>query len=239
MAQENKNLLLLERIAAGDEWALEELIKDNMGLVKSIVMRFRDRGVEYDDLVQIGSIGMIKAARSFDFSYNNAFSTYAVPLITGEILRFLRDDGTIKVSRSIKSRATIVMRARESFVAKEGREPKISELAEACGISPEEISEAIEACSPIHSLYENVGNDPDGLRLSDVIPDGENEIEKMTDRIALDQAMQKLTDVQREILRLRYYKNLSQQMTGRVLGLSQVKVSREEKKIMSVLKTAL
>ncbi len=239
MAQENKNLLLLQKIAEGDSWALEELVKDNMGLVKSIVMRFRDRGVEYDDLVQIGAMGMIKAARSFDFSYNNAFSTYAVPLITGEILRYLRDDGAIKVSRSIKSKATAVMRARESFISREGREPKISELSLECGIPPEEISEAIEACSPIHSLSELVGSDPDGLKLSDIIPDGENEIEKMTDRIALSQAMKRLTDIQREIIKLRYYRNFSQQMTGRVLGLSQVKVSREEKKIMSILKTAL
>ena len=104
MAQENKNLLLLKRIAENDSEALDILVRDNMGLVKSIVMRFKDRGVEYDDLVQIGSIGMIKAARSFDFSYDNAFSTYAVPLITGEILRYLRDDGPIKVSRSIKSK---------------------------------------------------------------------------------------------------------------------------------------
>ena len=239
MAQENKNLLLLKRIAENDSEALEELVRDNMGLVKSIVMRFKDRGVEYDDLVQIGAIGMIKAARSFDFSYNNAFSTYAVPLITGEILRFLRDDGPIKVSRSIKSKATAVMRAREEFSKREGREPRVSELAFECNISCEEISEVIEACSPVHSLSEIVGGDPDGLKLSDVIPDRENEIEKMTDKIALKQAMESLSEVQKEIIRLRYYKNFSQQMTGRVLGLSQVKVSREEKKIMTILKTAL
>jgi RNA polymerase sporulation-specific sigma factor len=239
LSQDNKNLVLLKRIKENDEEALEELVEENMGLVKSIVMRFRDRGVEYEDLVQIGSIGMIKAARSFEFSFNNAFSTYAVPLITGEILRYLRDDGPIKVSRSIKSKATAVMRARDQFIKSEGREPRISELSEKCGIDVEEIGEIMEACTPVYSLSDSVGGDPDGLKLSDVIPDGENEIEKMTDRIALSEALMSLSGIQREIVRLRYYRNLSQQMTGQILGLSQVKVSREEKKIISILKTAL
>lgn len=239
MAQENRNHVLLERIAAGDEAALEELVKENMGLVKSIVVRFHDRGVEYEDLVQIGAIGMIKAARSFDFSYGNVFSTYAVPLITGEILRFLRDDGPVKVSRSIKAKASGVMKARESFLRVNSREPKISELAEICGLSPEEITEVMEASSPIHSLSESVGGDKDGLRLSDVIPDDSNEIEKLTDSMALREAIKTLDDLQKQIIRLRFYKNLSQQMTGKVLGLSQVKISREEKKIMKLLRLAL
>ena len=239
MAEENRNHTLLLRISKGDERALEELVNENMGLVKSIVIRFHDRGVEYEDLVQIGAIGMIKAARSFDFSYGNVFSTYAVPLITGEILRFLRDDGPIKVSRSIKAKAASVMRERERFLRSNSREPKISELAELCGMMPEEISEVIEASSPIHSLSEVIGSDSDGMRLSDVIPDNSNEIEKLTDSLALRDAIKNLDTLQREIIRLRFYKNLSQQMTGRVLGLSQVKISREEKKIMKILKLAL
>ncbi|MBO5744294.1 MAG: sigma-70 family RNA polymerase sigma factor [Clostridia bacterium] len=239
MAQENRNQILLARIAQGDETALDELVLENMGLVKSIVVRFHDRGVEYEDLVQIGTIGMIKAARSFDFTYGNAFSTYAVPLITGEILRFLRDDGPIKVSRSIKAKASVVMRERESFLRANSREPRLSELAEACGMSSEEVSEVIEASSPIFSLSDQVGNDPDGMRLSDVIPDNSNEIEKLTDIMALRTAINNLDEVQRKIVHLRFYKNLSQQMTGRVLGLTQVKVSREEKKIIKLLKDAL
>ena len=239
MAEENRNHVLLKKIAEGDEEALEELVNENMGLVKSIVIRFHDRGVEYEDLVQIGAIGMIKAARSFDFSYGNVFSTYAVPLITGEILRFLRDDGPIKVSRSIKAKAASVMRQRENFLRIHSREPKISELAELCGISPEEISEVIEASSPIHSLSEVIGSDGDGMRLSDVIPDNSNEIERLTDSLALRDAIKSLDTLQKEIIRLRFYKNLSQQMTGKVLGLSQVKISREEKKIMKLLKLAL
>lgn len=239
LAQENRNQILLARIAQGDETALDELVLENMGLVKSIVVRFHDRGVEYEDLVQIGTIGMIKAARSFDFTYGNAFSTYAVPLITGEILRFLRDDGPIKVSRSIKAKASVVMRERESFLRANSREPRLSELAEACGMSSEEVSEVIEASSPIFSLSDQVGNDPDGMRLSDVIPDNSNEIEKLTDIMALRTAINNLDEVQRKIVHLRFYKNLSQQMTGRVLGLTQVKVSREEKKIIKLLKDAL
>lgn len=239
MAQENRNHDLLERIALGDEAALEELVKENMGLVKSIVVRFHDRGVEYDDLVQIGAIGMIKAARSFDFSYGNAFSTYAVPLITGEILRFLRDDGPVKVSRSIKAKAMTVMRARENFLRVNSRDPRISELAQMCDMTPEEIAEVIEASSPVHSLSETVGGDSEGMRLSDVIPDESNEIERLTDSMALREAIKGLDELQKEIVRLRFYKNLSQQMTGKVLGLSQVKISREEKKIMQLLRLAL
>ena len=239
MGEENKNLRLLKMIAEGDERALEELVTDNMGLVKSIAARFKERGVEYDDLVQIGSIGMIKAARSFDLSYNNAFSTYAVPLITGEILRFLRDDGPVKVSRSIKSKAVAVMKARERLAAKNGREPKLSELCAESGVEIWEIGEVMEAAAPVQSLSDSVGADPDGLKLSDVIPSRDNEIERITDRIAIGQALKSLNEVQQEIVRLRYYKNLSQQMTGKLLGLSQVKISREEKKIMTILKTAL
>ena len=239
MAQENRNYILLERIAKGDEGAMDELVAENMGLVKSIAVRFHDRGVEYEDLVQIGAIGMIKAARSFDFSYGNVFSTYAVPLITGEILRFLRDDGPVKISRSIKARATMVMRARESFLRINSREPRLSELAKICGLTSEEVGEVIEASGPVYSLSDTVGNDPDGMKLSDVIPDNSNEIERLTDSMALSEAVKGLNELQRKIVHLRYYKNLSQQMTGRVLGLSQVKVSREEKKIMKQLRDAL
>ena len=145
----------------------------------------------------------------------------------------------IKVSRSIKAKASVVMRERERFLRANSREPRLSELAIACGMSDEEVSEVIEASSPIFSLSEQVGNDPDGMRLSDVIPDSSNEIEKLTDIMALRTAINTLDEVQRKIVHLRFYKNLSQQMTGRVLGLTQVKVSREEKKIIKLLKDAL
>lgn len=239
MSEENRNHMLLREIALGDSEALDALVCENMGLVKSIALRFRDRGVEYEDLVQIGTIGMIKASYSFDFSFGSEFSTYAVPLITGEILRFLRDDGAIKISRTIKSRAAGVMRAREKFIAQNGREPKLSELGEICSLSVEEISEVIDASVPVRSIFECVGNDQDGLRLCDIIPDKNEEIEKLTDSLALHEAIKRLDDTQREIVALRYYKNYSQQQTGKILGLSQVKISREEKKIMRILREAL
>ncbi len=232
------NMTLLRQIKDGDESALEELITENMGLIKSVALRFTGRGAEGEDLLQIGAIGMIKAARSFDFSYNTEFSTYAVPLIIGEIRRFLRDDGQIKVSRNIKRQGVTVMRKSEELTRKLGREPTVSELAGACEMSPEEVTYVLEAVSPIHSLHEAVGGDST-LTLESVISDKENAIERLTDRIALSEAISTLDDTSKKILHLRYIKELSQQQTGDMLGLSQVKISREEKKIMQRLKAAL
>jgi len=241
MADKNQNLDLLHKIADGDEGALEELIGGNLGLVKNIALRFRDRGVEYDDLVQIGTIGMIKAARSFDFSYCTVFSTYAVPLIIGEIKRFLRDDGPIKISRGIKRQSIHVMKMKAEFIKIHGREPRISELAEFCEVSQDVLVTALEAATPVTSLSEPVGNfsDDDAPVLSDMLPDSDTPLEKLTDKIALAEAIQHLDDCQRQIIFLRYHRDMSQQQTGALLGLSQVKVSREEKKIMKILKEAL
>ena len=232
------NLSLLHRIKDGDESALEELICENMGLIKSVALRFAGRGAETEDLLQIGSIGMIKAARSFDFSYNTEFSTYAVPLIIGEIRRFLRDDGQIKVSRSIKRRGVAVMHKSEELTRTLGREPTVGELSKECNMSPEEITYVLEAVSPVHSLHEMVGGD-NSLTLESTLSDKENAIERLTDRIALSEAIAALDETSQKILHLRYIKELSQQQTGNILGLSQVKVSREEKKIMQKLKQAL
>lgn len=229
---------LIRRAQDGDESALEELVAGNMGLVKSIAFRFRDRGTEYEDLVQIGTIGMIRAIRSFDFNYNTAFSTYAVPLIIGEIRRHLRDDGMIKVSRSIKKQGIMILRAKEKFQNEHGREPKLGELAEICEMSMQDMVYSLEAVGPVHSLSEKTGDD-DNMSLEGIIADKDNAIDSTTDRIALDEAIKSLPELQRQIVRLRYYKDLSQQQTGEVLGLSQVKVSREEKKIMEKLRTAL
>ena len=233
-----KNQALLIRISEGDEAALETLICENMGLIKSVAMRFSGRGAETEDLLQIGSIGMIKAARSFDFSYNTEFSTYAVPLIIGEIRRFLRDDGQIKVSRDVKRQGARVMAKSEELTRSMGRDPTVAELACACGMTAEEITYVLEAVSPVHSLSETVGTDG-SMTLESVISDKDNAIERLTDRIALDEAIASLDKTSRMILHLRYIKELSQQQTGSILGLSQVKVSREEKKIMQKLKKAL
>jgi RNA polymerase sporulation-specific sigma factor len=234
----SENAVLLRRVGEGDESAVDEIVSLNMGLVKNIAVRFRDRGVEFEDLVQIGVIGMIKAIRSYDFTYNTAFSTYAVPLIIGEIRRFLRDDGPIKVGRGIKKQGINVMKQREAFIKKHCREPKVSELAEICNISPEELVMAMEAQSPLRSLSEPAGDD-ENMTLDSVIAGEENEVDAVTDKIALAEAIRSLSPLHRKIVALRYFRELSQQETGNLLGITQVKVSREEKKIMKLLRDAL
>ena len=238
------NETLLRRIAQGDEAALDLLVRKNLGLVRSTAMHFRDRsypGCEFEDLLQLGTIGMIKAARSFDFSYGTVFSTYAVPLIAGEIRRFLRDDGPVKVSRSIRQAGAAVMRARDRFLREEGREPRLSELAALCGLTPEEVTDAMEAALPVRSLSEPVGGEEgNGSALEDFLPDGDPMLDTLTDSIALREAIGRLSEQQQQqILQLRYYREMSQQQTGKILGLSQVKISREEKKIMQLLRSAL
>lgn len=232
------NDTLLRQVAEGDEYALAELVENNMGLVKSVALRFRDRGTEYEDLVQIGSIGLLRAARSFDFSFGCMFSTYAVPLIIGEIRRHLRDDGIIKVSRTIRTRAVHLMRERDQFARQEGREPTVSELSQLTGYTAEEIVTALDAAGPVRSLSETVGGE-DGAPLENFIADPDAPLDRLTDHIALEQAIKRLSPDQQQIIRLRYFHRLSQQQVGNALGLSQVKVSREEKKILGLLREAL
>ncbi len=231
------NEALIKKAQNGDEKALSDLVERNMGLVKKLAVRFVDRGADYEDLVQIGCIGMIKAVRSFDFSYECVFSTYAVPLIIGEIRRFLRDDGIIKISRQTKRQGVEILRAKEKFISENNREPRVSELAQITGFSCEDVVYCLEAVNPVHSLNEQAGEE-DG-ELGDFISDKQNEMENITDRIALKEAIRQLPDIQQKIILLRYYKDMSQQQTGKILGLSQVKVSREEKKILSLLREAL
>ncbi len=236
---QNSNRELLVRIKSGDTAALDELVEKNMGLVRKAALHFISSGVELDDLVQIGVIGMIKAARSFDFSFETVFSTYAVPMITGEIRRFIRDDGPVKVGRELKSRGAKVMSARESFIKENGREPKLSELSEKVGLCEQDIVLAMEASSAVCSLNDTVGNEEDGLTLEGSIPDVENCPERITDKLALAEAIRSLPPLWREIIALRYYKDMSQSETGKLLGLTQVKVSREEQKILDSLRAAL
>ncbi len=240
-----RNSELLERAASGDEEAKSLLVTANMGLVRSIANRFRDRidgsgdmhGCEYEDLIQIGTIGMIKAIKSFDPSFGTVFSTYAVPLIIGEIRRFLRDDGLIKISRSTKKQNAMILHERECFFKKSGREPTIDELAKICKLSREELIFALESGNPCHSLSDTVGDD--GAELEDVLPTQENEIDSLTDRLALREAIKSLPPQQQKIIALRYFRDLSQQQTADILGLSQVKISREEKKIFEYLRELL
>ena len=219
-------------------FALETIIEENMGLVRSIALRFRERGTEYDDLLQIGTIGMIKAVRSFDPSREVVFSTYAVPMIMGEIKRHLRDDGPVKISRIYKKLSAELGRVRSKILIDEGREPTIMELAERCGVSVEDAAVALETVNPISSLSETYGDD-EKLTLESQLASADCEIERLTDKIALGQAIGHLPREWQRIITLRYYRNMTQQQVADALGLSQVKVSREEKKILAALREEL
>ena len=237
---QERNLLLLERVQAGDASAEEDLIRENLGLVRKIAMRFLDRGTEYEDLVQIGTIGMLKAIRSFSLERGTAFSTYAVPLIIGEIRRHLRDSGPIKVSRIYKRQGLALMHEKNRIQASEGREAGIVELAERCGVSVEEAVISLDALSPIVSLSDHVYGE-EGVTLEGVIPDeeSERESERICDRISLSQSIHRMPPLWRQIVMLRYYQNKTQQQVADLLSLTQVKVSREEKKILAFLREEL
>lgn len=237
-----RNLDLIIRAQGVDEvdamLALETIIEENIGLVRSIALRFRDRGVEFDDLVQIGTIGMIKAVRSFSIEREVVFSTYAVPLIMGEIKRHLRDDGPIKVSRIYKKLSMELGRARNKILSDEGREPSVMELANFCGVSVEDAAVALETVNPIASLSETYGED-EKLTLESQLSSNDREIERLTDKIALSQAISRLPRDWQKIITLRYFRNMTQQQVADMLGLSQVKISREEKKILAALREEL
>ena len=235
-----RNRELIRRAQAGDEDAAETLIVENTALVKSIALKFRDRGTEFEDLMQIGTIGMLKAIRSFDIERGTAFSTYAVPLIIGEIRRHLRDDGLIRVSRGYKRTGITIMREKNRIMTEEGREAGVAELAALAGVSVEEAAIAIDAVSPITSLSDNVYGE-DSKTFDSVIPDREAaaELENLNDRISLSQAINKMPPEWRKIVLLRYYRDMTQQEVANIMGLSQVKISREEKKIMSFLRGEL
>ncbi len=236
------NAELLARVREGDTSAEAEIIEANAGLIRSIAARFRERaaeshGCDFEDLMQIGAIGMIKAIKSYDPAFGTVFSTYAVPLIIGEIKRFLRDDGPVKVSRTTKRLGVEALRAREVFTLREGREPSVDELSELCGVSREELCSALLSMKAPHSLSEPIGDD--GAQLGELISANENELDGLCDRIALREAIRALPKQQREIVVLRYFCDMSQQRTAQMLGLTQVKVSREEKKIFARLRAEL
>ncbi len=236
-----RNAELLKRAREGDAGAEEQLMVANMGLVRRIAGHFLDRGTEYEDLVQIGSIGMLKAIRSFSPDHGTVFSTYAVPLIVGEIRRHLRDDGPLKISRIYKRQGMALLHEKNRISAEEGREAGIAELAERCGIGPEEAAIALDALSPVASLSDLVYGEENGVTLEGVLPDREQEREneQLCDRIALAQSIGRLPPAWQKIVLLRYYRNQTQQQTADTLGLTQVKVSREEKKILAFLREEL
>jgi len=236
---DNRRLLEIAQSRGEEsERATTELVILNTGLVRSIAMRFRDRGVDLEDLMQIGTMGLLKAIRSFDLERGTCFSTYAVPLIFGELRRYMRDEGPIKVGRYYKRLGATLVNAKNRIVAEEGRDPTIGELARICSVNTEEAAMAMEAMSPIVSLSDNAFGDEDSVELSSVIPDEESssEIERLCDKIAISQALSKMPDQWQKIVILRYYRNMTQQQTAEHLGITQVKVSREEKKIIDSLR---
>ena len=224
---------LLIRARDGDREAGEALIQANSGLVWSVARRFFGRGVDPDDLYQLGCLGFLKAVAGVDLSYGTQFSTYAVPKIAGEIRRFLRDDGTIKVSRSLKERAALIRTARQRLTGTLGREPTLAELSEATALQPEDIAVAETATCATESLQRRSGED--GFALEDVLTEGEME-EKILERIALREAIAQLTDREQMVIRLRYFHGLTQDKTAKILGVSQVQISRIEKKALAALR---
>ena len=233
----DKNLDLLRAYREGDGEAGERLAELNAPLVYSIAGRFAGRGADMSDLVESGNIGLVKAMKTFDFSHGCLFSTYAVPLIFGEIRRFLRDDGIIKVSREEKRLSALLCAERERRLSA-GEDADIASVAAAVGISPQDASSALFAASPVRSLDESVYDEDDGATLGSIICDEEAELRQF-DRFALRMAIEKLSEPHRRLIILRYFKDLSQTETARILGLTQVKVSREEKKIMEILRREL
>lgn len=228
----------LQKASHGDERAVEELIKDNYSLVVSIAHRFTGRGCELEDLIQIGLIGMLKAIKSFDTERGNAFSTYAVPMIMGEIKKFLRDDGLIKVGRVRKQNGYAVMRAKERFITSTGREPKVSDISSMTGLTPEEIGEALEAVTPVASLSAVIG-EGDDLTVENTTAASCSPFDSEIEKMALYESLRTLDATWRKIIILRYFKCLSQQETAKRLGVTQVKISREEKKIFAHMRRQL
>ncbi len=224
---------LIARSQQGDKEAREVLIEKNLGLVHAIVHRFVGRGVETEDLFQIGSIGLMKAIDHFDLSYDVKFSTYAVPLITGEIKRFLRDDGLVKVSRGIKEQGLKVNMARQKLQGELGRDPSLQEVAQETGLSIEEIVLATEADSKVESIYASVyQNDGSEVPLVDVLGKEDEEKEALLNRMLLQQLMSQLSETENTLIRMRYFQEKTQVEVAKYMGISQVQVSRLEKKIL-------
>ena len=217
----------------GDRTASEQLINENSGLIWSVARRFIGRGAETDDLYQLGCLGFLKAIEGFDPEFGTQFSTYAVPKISGEIRRFLRDDGTLKVSRSLKEQSASIKSARSKLTVLLGREPTIQELSRQTGFSPEEIAIAETATAATESIQQEAGED--GFCLENILTDTESE-EKMVEKIALRQAVEKLPERERLVIQLRYYHSLTQQRVAKVMDVSQVQVSRIEKKALEKIR---
>ena len=227
----------IELAQSGDKKARDYLVEKNVGLIWSIVRRFTNRGYEAEDLFQIGSIGLLKAIDKFDTSYDVKFSTYAVPMITGEIKRFMRDDGIIKVSRTIKENAVKIKAVRDVLTNVDNREPTVEELAEETGLSPEDVILALDSTNEVESLQKVVyQGDGGSISLMDRLVEKRDEHEEALNRILLEDLLRNLTERERELLHLRYFEEKTQTEIAGRLGLSQVQVSRMEKRLLARLR---
>lgn len=227
---------LIARAREGDSQAKEDLVSENAGLIWSVAKRFIGRGTDPEDLYQLGCLGFLKAVEGFDLEFGTQFSTYAVPKIAGEIRRFLRDDGAVKVSRSIKEQSAAIKAARNRLTSALGREPSVLEIARQTGFTPEEIALAETATAATESIQKETGDE--GFSLEDVLTDTESE-ERMVEKIALRQAIASLPEREQTVIKLRYFHGLTQQRVAKVLDVSQVQVSRIEKKAISMLRDML
>ena len=224
---------MIRKAKEGDKQAAETLILENSGLIWSIARRYMGRGVETDDLYQLGCLGFLKAIDGFDLEFGTQFSTYAVPKISGEIRRFLRDDGAVKVSRGLKEQSAAIKGMRGKLTSLFGREPTIQEIADQLGLSPEEIAIAETATAATESIQQENGEDR--FPLENVLTDTESE-EKLVERIAVRQVVESLPEREKMVIQLRYYHGLTQQRVAKVMNVSQVQVSRIEKKALEKLR---
>ena len=231
---------LIRKSQDGDKKAREVLIEENIGLIHHVVKRFLGRGVEAEDLFQIGAVGLVKAVDRFDLSFGVRFSTYAVPMIAGEIKRFLRDDSMIKVSRSLKELAMKAARLREQLFMERGEEPWVEELAGRLGVEPEELVQAMDSSTEVESLQKIVcQGDSEGLSLMDRVDYGRDDHEALLRRMLLEQLLSSLEPKERRLIILRFFYDRTQAQVAGELGMSQVQVSRLEKKILASLKSRL
>lgn len=231
-----ENLADIRASQEGNQSATERLIERNSGLIWSVARRFFGRGVDSDDLYQLGCVGFLKAIEGFDEAYGTQFSTYAVPKISGEIRRFLRDDGAIKVSRTIKEQAAAIRTARNDLEQRLGRAPTLSEISERTGITPEDIAIAETATGPTESLQKESGDG--GFTLENVLGDYGQE-ERVLEQVSLKEAVRQLPEKERQVIALRYYHGMTQDAASRVVGVSQVQVSRLEKRAIEKLRILL
>lgn len=232
--------VLIEQSQKGDQEVRAQLIEQNLGLVRHIVKRYQGRGCDTEDLFQIGVIGLIKAVDHFDLSRDVQFSTYAVPMIMGEIKRFFRDDGIVKISRGIKENAYRIRQSMEQYASQHGREATVQELMEMTGLSREDIVLALEAGYEVESIYQAAYKSDDReMLLIDRIPGNKDEHEILTNHIVLHELMEKMDERDRQLINLRYFENKTQTEVAALMGISQVQVSRQEKKILLKMRTEI